>query len=125
MNSTETIEFNTKINTILSRFVFYSCVIVVVVFVLGNVLNIVICMRETIRKEMMGYYNVLISFWNILSLAFPNIHSLLSPVHSRTRSHLDIELLVRLYQLYHSYMHTNVSVDSCLSHYRPILVSCN
>jgi hypothetical protein len=49
---------------------FYSCVLVVVVFVLGNVLNIAICLRENIRKEMMGYYNVLISFWNILSLAF-------------------------------------------------------
>ena len=70
MNETDNFEFNTKINTVLSRFMFYSCVIVVVVFVLGNVLNIAICMRETIRKEMMGYYNVLISFWNILSLAF-------------------------------------------------------
>jgi hypothetical protein len=70
MNATDKFEFNTKINTILSKFMFYSCVLVVVVFVLGNVLNIAICLRENIRKEMMGYYNVLISFWNILSLAF-------------------------------------------------------
>ena len=63
------IGFTHWINDFLANFIFYSCVIVVMSYILGNILNILICLRKNIRKEIMGYYNVIISIWNILALS--------------------------------------------------------
>ena len=57
-----------KINNFLAEFIFYSCSLVVVCYLLGNMLNILVCARKRIRKEMMGFYNIVISFWNIMVL---------------------------------------------------------
>jgi hypothetical protein len=74
--------FTKKINEILTQFIFYSCVIATVGFIICNILNIVICLRKRIRQKMMGFYNMAISFWNILTLTFgfifffpPTIHA--------------------------------------------------
>ena len=63
-------QFVLEINEFLLRFLFYSCVIVVNGCILANVLNIVICLRKKMRKKMMGFYNIIISIWNILAHAF-------------------------------------------------------
>jgi hypothetical protein len=72
MNLTENVNgnlFPLKINTILTQFIFYSSVIGIVSFIICNIINIIICCRKKIRQEMMGFYNVIISFWKILTLS--------------------------------------------------------
>jgi hypothetical protein len=61
--------FNFKVNTFLTQFIFYSSFLVVTTLLIGNILNIMICMRKIIRKEMMGFYNIIISLFNILTLS--------------------------------------------------------
>ena len=61
--------FNQAINNFLTQFIFYSSVVVATTLILGNILNIAICMRKRIRKEMMCFYNIIISTWNIVTLS--------------------------------------------------------
>jgi hypothetical protein len=84
MNLTENFEvelFPLKINNILTQFIFYSSVIGIVGFIVCNIINIIICCRKKIRQEMVGFFNVTISLWNILTLSLgfifyfpPSIH---------------------------------------------------
>ena len=62
--------FILQINDFISEFIFYSSITIVVPLILGNILNILICARKNIRKEIIGIYNVVISIWNILALSF-------------------------------------------------------
>ena len=56
------------LNTTSNKVIYYSCLIIINVGFVANILNISICLRKRIKSEMMGYYNILISFFNILSL---------------------------------------------------------
>ena len=67
--NTNDTQFIREINEFLAKFIFYSSVTVVMSYILGNILNILVCLRKRIRKEIMGYYNVIISIWNILALS--------------------------------------------------------
>jgi hypothetical protein len=66
MNS-DHILFISHMNDILTHLIFYTSVVGVSILVAGNIFNILICLRKRIRKEMMGYYNIVISMWNILT----------------------------------------------------------
>ena len=59
--------FSSQMNDILTQFILYSRVVGVSTLVAGNILNILICLRKRIRQEMMAFYNVVISTWNILT----------------------------------------------------------
>jgi hypothetical protein len=59
-------KFALKMNDILTDFIFYSCVFGVSSLILGNILNIIICLRKKLRQEIMSFYNIIISTWNIL-----------------------------------------------------------
>jgi len=61
--------FNQAINNFLTQFIFYSSVVIVTILLLGNILNIAVCMRKRIRKEMMCFYNIVICTWNIVTLS--------------------------------------------------------
>jgi hypothetical protein len=61
-------EFVTKINQILTQFLFYSCSILLSILILGNILNILICLRKSLLKEMIGFYNIIISVSNVFTL---------------------------------------------------------
>jgi len=69
MNHTENSQENDFIlsmNEFSSKFIFYSCSIGSTCLFFGNIFNIIICLRKKLRKEMMGFYNLSISFWNII-----------------------------------------------------------
>jgi hypothetical protein len=86
MNKTENSQdpkFGSKINEILTQFIFYSCVLGLDGLILCNILNILICLRKRIRQEMMGFYNVVISTWNILPLTFGFIFFFPSSIHAQ------------------------------------------
>ena len=80
-NTTVANLFAQKINDVLGKFIFYSCVIVVTSFLLSNILNILVCLRKRIRKEMMGFYNIIISIWNILALVSGFVMFFPSSIH--------------------------------------------
>ena len=61
-------EFIEKTNQLLKQLIFYTNAICVNILIVGNILNIGICLRKTIRKEMLAFYNILISILNILVL---------------------------------------------------------
>jgi len=86
MNKTENSQdpkFGSKINEILTQFIFYSCVLGLDGLILCNILNILICLRKRIRQEMMGFYNVVISTWNILPLTFGFVFFFPSSIHAQ------------------------------------------
>jgi hypothetical protein len=70
MNVTNDKSFSSQMNDILTQFIFYSSVVGATTLVVGNILNILICLRKRIRQEMMAFYNINISFWNILVFVF-------------------------------------------------------
>ena len=49
---------------------FYSCLIIGNMSFASNILNILVCMRKKHRKEALGFYNPLMSVFNILSTMF-------------------------------------------------------
>ena len=55
-------------NQLLKQLIFYTNAICVNILIVGNILNIGICLRKTIRREMLAFYNILISILNILVL---------------------------------------------------------
>ena len=65
--------FVAKINQILTNFFFYSCSLLVSSFILANIVNILICLRSRIVKEMIGFYNIIISVFNILTLVLGSL----------------------------------------------------
>ena len=86
MNKTENSQdpkFGSKINEILNQFIFYSSVIGLDGLILCNIFNVLICLRKRIRQEMMGFYNVIISFWNILTLSFALIFYFPPTIHAQ------------------------------------------
>jgi hypothetical protein len=86
MNLTENVDkklFPQKINNILTQFNFYSSVVVIVGYIVCNIINIIICCRKKIRQQMMGFYNISISFWNILTLSFAFIFFFPPTIHAQ------------------------------------------
>ncbi len=86
MNSTNLTDdrlFVLKINTILDQIGFYTCVVGIDICILGNILNVLICMRKAIRKEIFGFYNIMISIWNILVLFFGFISFFPASIHAQ------------------------------------------
>ena len=55
-----------KLNSISKRIVYYSCLTIVNIGFATNCLNIFICINKSIQKSTMGFYNILISTFNIL-----------------------------------------------------------
>jgi hypothetical protein len=73
MAQIQDVNFVAKINQIITHFLFYSCSIVVNSFILVNILNILICLRSRIIKEMIGFYNIIISVFNIFTLVLGSL----------------------------------------------------
>jgi hypothetical protein len=65
--------FVAKMNHILTHFFFYSCSILISILVLGNILNILICLRKSLIKEMIGFYNIIISVFNVFTLVLGSL----------------------------------------------------
>ena len=66
-------EFVAKINEILSQILFYYGSILSSIFIAGNILNILIWSRKKLIKEMIGFYNVIVSVCNIVSIVMLNL----------------------------------------------------
>ena len=73
MSQIQDANFVSKINQIITDFLFYSCSIVLNTFILANIVNILICLRSRIVKEMIGFYNIIISVFNILTLVLGSL----------------------------------------------------
>ena len=71
--SLENKEFVAKINDILTKILFYSGSILSSIFILGNMLNILICTRKKLLKEMIGFYNIIMSVFNIITIVMINL----------------------------------------------------
>jgi hypothetical protein len=56
------------LNLISSRIIFIGSIAIASVGIVSNILNIAICLRQRLRSSLLGYYNVLISIFNILVL---------------------------------------------------------
>ena len=54
------------LNFLIEKMVFYSVIIMPTIGIFTNILNIAICMRKKLRTSLLGYYNFLISTFNIL-----------------------------------------------------------
>jgi hypothetical protein len=84
MNNTQKIqenEFILKINEFVTKFNFYTSLIGSTCLLFGNIFNIVICSRKKIRKEIIGFYNIVISSWNIIITIFGIIFYLLPTIN--------------------------------------------
>jgi len=82
-NSTGDRQFVLRISTILDQLIFYACVVGIDVYILGNIVNIIVCLRKSIRKEMISFYNIMISLWNILVLIFGFISFFPASIHTQ------------------------------------------
>ena len=49
---------------------FYSCWIILIIGLISNTLNIIICMRKRIQREAIGFYSPLMSIFNVTSLVY-------------------------------------------------------
>jgi hypothetical protein len=83
MNSTNDRQFVLRISTILDQLVFYACVVGIDISILGNIINILIFLRKTIRNEIISFYNIMISIWNILTLVFGFITFFPASIHAQ------------------------------------------
>ena len=54
-----------SLNNLQIQIATYSCLFILPVGIVGNILNMIICMRKDIRKETMGFYNGMMSLFNI------------------------------------------------------------
>jgi hypothetical protein len=82
-NLTDNREFVLKISTILDQLVFYACIVGIDISVLGNIINILIFLRKSIRKEIISFYNIMISIWNILTLLLGFIAYFPASIHTQ------------------------------------------
>jgi hypothetical protein len=83
MNSTENPQENVfilKINEFVTKFNFYTSLIGSTCLLFGNIFNIIICLRKKIRQEIMGFYNIVISTWNIIITIFGILFYLLPTI---------------------------------------------
>jgi hypothetical protein len=58
-----------EITNLRYSFTFYSLIIVCTFGLFTNILNILLSLRKEIQKTTMGYYNIIMSIFNILTLA--------------------------------------------------------
>ena len=68
-NQSDLIKYIASLNYAQNQVTLYACLIIGNIGFASNSLNILVCMRKKFRKETMGFYNPLISVFNILSLA--------------------------------------------------------
>ncbi len=61
-------DFISSINFAISQVNFYSSTLICSIGIVGNILNILLCLNERIQKRTMGIFNLLMSIFNILSL---------------------------------------------------------
>ena len=70
MSSIEDQNFVSNINSIITYLIYYFSVYIVNFGIIVNILNIMVFSNPRVRKGQTGTYNILISFFNILSLVF-------------------------------------------------------
>ena len=56
-----------KLSHLQNEIVYYACFFIGSISLASNILNILVCMRNKLRKEALGFYNPLMSVFNILS----------------------------------------------------------
>jgi hypothetical protein len=61
-------EFVHKQNKLIKELIFYSFTICIDILIVGNMLNLAICLRRNLRREMLGFYNIFLSIFNMLTL---------------------------------------------------------
>jgi hypothetical protein len=66
-------EFVAKINEILRQILFYTGSILSSILIVGNIMNILICTRKKLIKEMIGFYNIIVSVFNIIAIVMLNL----------------------------------------------------
>ncbi len=66
--------FISNMNYFISQIAFYSCNIIANIGILGNFFNLMLCLNQRIARDVMGYFNILMSIFNILSLITAQIH---------------------------------------------------
>ena len=59
--------FILNLSMIANKFSYYSCLTIVNLGLLSNILNIIVCFRKNIRKKTMGFYNVAMSTFDIIN----------------------------------------------------------
>jgi len=55
------------LNSISNRIIFYGTTLITTFSIVSNLLNIAICLRKELRTSLLGYYNILMSTFNILA----------------------------------------------------------
>ena len=69
MPSTVNQDLIMRISTIISKLIFYTCSVGLTVIIFTNILNILVFLRVKIRTTIMGFYNILMSVFNLLAVA--------------------------------------------------------
>ena len=49
---------------------YYFCIVICNKGIVANILNILVCLRKELLKNTIGFYNILMSTFNILTLIF-------------------------------------------------------
>ena len=62
------ITFSSNLDDLQKQISYYSCLTIGSIGLISNLINMAVCMRKKIGKEAMGFYNPLMSLFNILSL---------------------------------------------------------
>ena len=69
--------YSANLKTVQGQFGYYSCLLMGNIGLISNLLNIVVCMRrKKIRRVSMGFYNPLMSLFNILNMIFAYLYFL-------------------------------------------------
>ena len=103
---------------------YYGCLTLVNIGLVANVLNIIVSMRKELQKNTMGFYNILISVFNILSLIFVGYINFFPQTIGQesylTRSDYNCKLILYLSKIFPpmaSWLNVMVSLDRLLCVY--------
>ena len=67
-NHTDLAAYSAMLKRLQNQITFYACLTIAPIGIISNLLNIAVCMRKKIRNETMGFYNLPMSLFNLLSL---------------------------------------------------------
>jgi hypothetical protein len=120
MSQIDDIKFAIKLNSIAVDLGYYTILIVTNLGLITNTLNIIISMRKPIQQSSMGFYNIIMSIFNILSLIasyitiFPQIVSTTNLNLLSTFSCISIAYFQRVVIHMSSWINVMISADRML-----------
>jgi hypothetical protein len=108
------------LNSISNRIIFYGTALITTFSIVSNLLNIAICLRKELRTSLLGYYNILMSTFNILAFVvtlffdFPQTIGLKNVANSSNISCATLSFALRVVIQMSIWINVGVTIDRYL-----------